>query len=73
MTRFVALLRDPAPLRGLCPACESVMDESGCRMGDHLVSRDPARTRGIAHIVEVFCHGVPSVPIAPCPACDEAS
>lgn len=72
MTRYIALLRDPGPLRGLCPACDQVMDESGCRIGDHLVSRDPDQTRGVAHIVEVFCHGAPTVPTVTCPACDGA-
>ena len=69
MTRYVALLRDPAPLRGICPACDRVMDESGCRLGEHLVSRDIAHTKGIAQIVEAFCCGAPAVSIVECPAC----
>ena len=69
MTRYVALLRDPAPLGGVCPACDQVMDESGCRIGDHLISRDPARSRGIAQVVEVFCEGTPTGPVRACPAC----
>jgi hypothetical protein len=69
VTRFIALLRDASPLCGICPACHAIMDESGCRLGDNLVSRDPRRTRGIARVVEVFCEGTPVGPIAECPAC----
>lgn len=67
--RYVALLRSPAPLGGVCPACHGIMDETGCRIGDHFVSRDPVRTRGIARVVEVFCHGTPTGPVRECPAC----
>ncbi len=66
MTRYVALLRDPAPLRGICPACDSVMDESGCRIGDHFRGTSPL---GITQVVEVFCNGTPSRPVVECPAC----
>ena len=66
MTRYVALLRDPAPLGGICPACDAVMDESGCRIGDHLRGTSPA---GITQVVEVFCEGTPTVPVQECPAC----
>ncbi len=69
MTRVVAVLRSADPLGGVCPACDAVMDESGCRLGDDLASRDPARTRGIARVVEVFCKGTPVFPIVECPAC----
>jgi hypothetical protein len=68
VTRFVALIRDPTPLGGVCPACDAVMDESGCRLGDHFTSRNPART-GVAQVVEVFCKGMPSIPAEECPAC----
>lgn len=67
--RYVALLRDPAPLGGRCPACDGIMDESRCRIGDHFVSRDVTRSRGIARAVEVFCEGTPTVPVQECPAC----
>ncbi len=68
-TRYVALLRSPAPLAGICPACDRIMDESGCRIGDSFVSHDPARSHGIARVVEVFCEGTPTVPVQACPAC----
>jgi len=64
--RYIALLRDPAPLGGICPACDQVMDESGCRIGDHFVGTSPS---GISQVVEVFCEGTPSVPVQDCPAC----
>lgn len=67
--RLVALLPTSSPLGGICPACDAVMDESGCRLGEDLVSRDPARTRGIARIVEVFCNGTPALPTVECLAC----
>jgi hypothetical protein len=66
MTRYVALLRDPEPLGGICPACDGVMDETGCRIGDHFVGASPA---GISQVVEVFCHGTPAAPVVDCPAC----
>jgi hypothetical protein len=69
MTRFIAIISDPHPLGGVCPACTAVMDESGCRLGQHLVSVDPDLTKGIAHVVEVFCLGTPVGPIMECPAC----
>lgn len=69
MMRLVALLPTASPLGGICPACDTVMDESGCRLGEDLLSRDPGRTRGIARVVEVFCAGTPSLPIMECPAC----
>ncbi len=71
MTRFVALLRSPAPLGGICPACERVMDESGCRIGDNLVTPDLAQTHGVGRVVETFCTGKPTVPLVDCPACQE--
>ena len=70
MTRFVALLRDLAPLHGLCPACEGIMDDTGCAIGDHLIVKPAARKRtGIAQVIEVFCTGTPTVPVRECPAC----
>jgi hypothetical protein len=69
--RYVALLRDPAPLGGICPACDQVMDESGCRVGEHVVSRDLSLTRGIAQVIEVFCAGAPAAPVVGCPSCAE--
>lgn len=66
MTRFVALLRSSAPLGGICPACERIMDESGCRIGDHFVGSSPS---GIRQVVEVFCAGTPTTPIVECPVC----
>ncbi len=64
--RLVALLTSAAPLRGICPACEQVMDESGCRVGDHFVGTSPL---GISQVVEVFCEGTPTGPVQHCPAC----
>jgi hypothetical protein len=64
--RYVALLRDPAPLGGICPACDQVMDVSGCRVGDHFVGTSPS---GISQVIEVFCEGTPSVPVNECPVC----
>ena len=69
MTRFIALLRDPAPLGGICPACDGVMDESGCRITRHAISKDLALTHGVAQVVEVFCLGSPTGPIVTCPSC----
>jgi hypothetical protein len=69
--RFIALLRDPAPLGGHCPACDGIMDETSCRIGQHHVSRAPALTQGIAQVVEVFCLGRPAAPIVACPSCAE--
>ncbi len=66
MTRYVALLRSTAPLGGMCPACERVMDESGCRIGDHFVGTSPT---GISQVVEVFCEGTPTIAAQECPAC----
>lgn len=66
MTRFVALLRSPAPLGGICPACDQVMDESGCRIGDHFRGTSPS---GISQVVEVFCEGTPTTPIVECSVC----
>jgi hypothetical protein len=69
VTRYVVLLREAAPLRGCCPACDSVMDASGCRIGDDVRTHDPDQTRGITRVVEVFCKGHPTAPIVECPAC----
>jgi hypothetical protein len=66
VTRYVALLRSPAPLGGICPACDGVMDETGCRIGDHFRGTSPSGTR---QVVEVFCQGTPIVPVEACPAC----
>ena len=66
MTRFVALLHSPAPLGGICPVCDQIMDESGCRIGDHCIGTSPS---GISQVVEVFCTGMPTVPVRECPAC----
>ncbi len=69
MTRFIVLIRDLAPLAGTCPACVGIMDDTGCRLGVHLVSREPARSCGVAQVVEVFCAGHPAFPVYECPAC----
>ena len=70
MTRFVALLRNLAPLAGRCPACRGVMDETGCRIGDDFRVRLAARRRtGIGRVVEVFCKGAPTAPVIECPVC----
>jgi hypothetical protein len=69
VTRYIALLRDSVPLAGVCPACNGVMDETGCRIGDHFVSSDPVRSHGIAQVVEVFCEGTPTLPVRECPGC----
>jgi len=45
------------------------MDDTGCRIGDHFVSSDPARSHGIAQVVEVFCEGTPTLPVYECPVC----
>ena len=66
MTRYVALFRDPSLLGGICPACDAVMDESGCRIGDHYRGTSPM---GIRQVVEAFCEGMPTVPVQECPAC----
>jgi len=72
MTRYVALLYSPTPLGGRCPSCEELMDESGCRLGDHYQVRPAARRRtGIAQVVEVFCEGTPTAPVRECPCCAE--
>jgi hypothetical protein len=70
VNRYIALLWDATPLGGVCPACEHVMDESGCRIGDHFISKDTALTEGIAQIVEIFCAAPPTaVVVVECPAC----
>ena len=74
MTRYVALLRSSAPLGGVCPACEHVMDETGCRIGDRFGVRPEARRRtGVGQVVEVWCAGTPTAPVRPCPVCEGAS
>jgi hypothetical protein len=69
MERYVALLPTLEPLAGQCPACDGIMDETRCRIGKHLISRDVVRSRGIAQVVEVFCTGAPTTPPIACPAC----
>jgi hypothetical protein len=69
--RFIALPGDAGPLGVLCPVCERPMDDSGCRIGEHRVRRDPEQTRGIAQITEVFCTGTPTMPAGACPSCTE--
>ena len=70
-TRYVVLLPNLDPLAGVCPACDGIMDDSGCRIGVSYGVRPAARRRtGIGHFVEVFCRGVPAHPIRPCPACE---
>jgi hypothetical protein len=66
VTRYVALLCHPRPLGGICPACEGVMDQSGCRIGDHARGTSPS---GIRQVVEVFCAGTPTAPVTECPLC----
>lgn len=73
MTRYIALLRAAGPLGGLCPACERPLDDGGCRIAQRLVSLDPGQTRGIAQIIEVWCSGMPTMPMVECPNCVEAS
>ncbi len=68
--RFVVLLWDPAPLGGICPACERIMDESGCRLGQNFLTPDLAQTHGIGRVVETFCTGAPTAPVVTCPACE---
>ena len=47
------------------------MDEAGCRIVFHARVRAAARKRtGIAQVVEVWCVGTPTAPVAPCPACE---
>ena len=69
MTRFIILLKRVTPLRGLCPACDQVMDDSGCRVTKAAdVTHDPNRT-GIRLVLEVECVGSPVYPFAACPCC----
>jgi hypothetical protein len=68
-TRYVVALRSPAPLGGVCPACAQIMDESGCRLGDQVVSPDPEQTHGIARLVEAFCVGIPVGRVVACASC----
>jgi hypothetical protein len=69
--RIIALLKSPAPLGGICPACDRPMDEGGCLIGEmNSVTREDARSRtGISRVVEVFCEGTPTHPVVDCPAC----
>jgi hypothetical protein len=66
VTRYIALLRSQAPLGGICPVCDGVMDERGCRIGDHLVGTSPS---GICQVVEVWCAGAPTTAVTECPVC----
>ena len=69
--RYVVLLKTAGPLGGRCPACDGVMDATGCRIGDHRrVDRAARRRTGIAQLVEVFCTGVPKFPVEACPSCE---
>ena len=71
MTKFIVLLKTPEPLRGLCPACDQAMDDSGCRvMKAAEVTADPNRT-GIRLVLEVDCAGEPCHPVVPCPRCPQ--
>ena len=44
----------------------TIMDETGCRIGDHFVGTSPL---GISQVVEVFCEGMPVISVQECPAC----
>ena len=69
-TRYVVVLASPVP-SGVCPVCNQIMDDGGCRLGARYSVTAAARCRtGIRRIVEVFCRGVPAHPIRPCPACE---
>jgi hypothetical protein len=76
MARVIVILGEVAPFAGLCPVCDGVMDDSGCRIGpwgDRQV-RPAARARtGIARVVEMECLGRPAHPVAPCPSCSADS
>jgi hypothetical protein len=70
VTRIIAILASPAALGGICPSCDQVMDETGCRIVDHFLVTPAARQRtGIGQIVEVFCEGTPTHPVHECPCC----
>jgi hypothetical protein len=69
VTRYIALLREPAPLGGICPACDRVMDETGCRIGGRFVVKAKARARtGVGQIVETWCTGTATSAVFDCPA-----
>ncbi len=70
-TRYFVLLSSSRTFDGVCPACEQVMDDGGCRLGSSYgVQATVQRRTGIRGIVEVYCQGVPAHPIHPCPACE---
>lgn len=56
---------------GLCPACDLIMDDSGCRLRhDWRVRPEAQQTTGLSRVMEVLCRGrVPAHPVVPCPAC----
>lgn len=64
-----ALMFNRQRLRGRCPACEGIMDVTGCRItyaGD--IVKDPLNT-GIRRVYTVDCLGEPTGPTLPCPCC----
>jgi hypothetical protein len=46
-----------APLAGICPSCNRVMDESGCRVQDPVALTTLAHDLGVGRIYEVWCYG----------------
>lgn len=73
MKRFVALLREPIP-PGTCPACDGILDDSGCRLGNRVVLDDEVRREtGWTVAVETFCECDPVHPVRGCPACARAA
>lgn len=68
--RHFVLFASLARPAGRCPACDGVMDETGCRIGDYFFLKPHARARtGIAQIIEVFCEATPTARAVECPAC----
>lgn len=65
--RFHVLFAHRRPLRGRCPACEAVMDDTGCCL---VGAVDLAPNRyGVRRVVTVLCTGTPSGPLRACPGC----
>lgn len=78
--RLLAILPGLDPLRGICPACDGLMDETGCRIGAHrafrvsagFTYREAPGWRGVkvGQLVEVFCTAPPVDRLEPCPCCE---
>ena len=65
--RSLALLTNPSPLSGRCPACDGVMDDSRRRLGTNVRVQPAAQRRtGAGRVVELSCRGVPVLPVVEC-------